>query len=450
MIFSPLEINQTRRMFHDQNLDVRTITLGISLLDCVDRDYRKGADRVYRKICRVARQLVPVTQQIREEYGIPIVHTRVSVTPISLVVGSDQPEALFAYAQAMDKAAEELGIDFIGGFTSLVHKGATATDTALIRVIPRVLSETRKVCASLNLASTQAGIHMDAVALASESIVETAARSKGEHCARLVVFANAPEDNPFMAGAFHGIGEADAVIHVGVSGPGVVHAAVKDCPDMALHELAEVIKKISFQITRVGQLVVEAAAQRLQIAQGIVDLSLAPTPAAGDSIARILESMGLEAFGAPGTTAALALLNTAMKKGGIMAGIHIGGLSGSFIPVSEDEGIAEAVERGSISLEKLEALTSVCSVGLDMVVIPGDTPVSTIAGIIADEMAIGVINHKTTAVRIIPAIGKKSGDWMELGGLLGRAPVMPVSSFSSEAFIRRGGRISAPITAFRN
>jgi uncharacterized protein (UPF0210 family) len=469
MIFSALEIEQTLRMFTEQNLDVRTITMGINLLDCADSDARKAAGRIYEKITRVATRLVAVGNQIEQELGVPIINKRIAITPISMVAGASlnatrspgvgaaaaagTADGPMLFAETLERAAQEVGVDFLGGFSALVHRGVTPADERIIRAIPAALATTEKVCASLNVASSSSGINMDAVQMAAAAIKEAADRTRdrgGFGCSRLVIFANAPEDNPFMAGAFHGPGNPDTVVHVGVSGPGVVQSAVKQVPDASLDVVAEAIKKTAFQITRIGQLVVDMAAERLGVSRGIVDLSLAPTPKVGDSVARILEEMGLEYAGAPGSTAALALLNNAVKKGGLMASSRVGGLSGSFLPVSEDEGMAEAVERGYLSLEKLEAMTAICSVGLDMVAVPGDTSVDTLAGVIADEMAIGVMNHKTTAVRIIPVPGGTAGQWVEFGGLLGRAPIMPVNAASCTGFVRRGGLIPAPVTAFRN
>ncbi len=460
MLFSPLEIEQTLRMFAEQNLDVRTITLGINLLDCIDSDARKAAGRVYEKITRVAANLVRTRDRIQAELGVPIINKRISVTPVAMLVGASQngqsresSSVPLIFAEALDRAARETGVDFLGGFSALVHHGITPAEESTIRALPTVLATTEFVCGSLNVASSRVGINMDAVNMAAAAIRETADRTRdrgGFGCSRLVIFANAPEDNPFMAGAFHGPGNPDTVVHVGVSGPGVVQSAIRRMPDAPLEQLAEEIKKTSFQITRLGQLVLDKASALLGVVPGIVDLSLAPTPAVGDSVARILEEMGLESIGVPGSTAALALLNNAVKKGGLMASSRVGGLSGSFLPVSEDEGMAAAVERGDLTLEKLEAMTAICSVGLDMIALPGDTPVDTLAGIIADEMAIGVMNHKTTAVRVIPVPGKNAGEWVEFGGLLGRAPIMPVHRGSCSAFVRRGGIIPAPVTSFRN
>lgn len=459
MLFSPLEIEQTLRMFSEQNLDVRTITMGINLLDCADSDARRAAGRIYEKITRVAAHLVATRDRIQSELGVPIINKRVSVTPIAMLVGASEggtqggTAVPLLFAEALDRAAREVGVDFLGGFSALVHHGMTPAEEHTIRSLPAALATTQVVCGSLNVASSRTGINMDAVNMAAAAIRETADRTRdrgGFGCSRLVIFANAPEDNPFMAGAFHGPGNPDTVVHVGVSGPGVVQMAIQRMPDAPLDRIAEEIKKTAFRVTRLGQLVLDQAASYLGVPAGIVDLSLAPTPAVGDSVARILEEMGLETIGAPGSTAALALLNNAVKKGGLMASSRVGGLSGSFLPVSEDEGMAAAAERGDLTLEKLEAMTAICSVGLDMIAVPGDTSTDTLAGIIADEMAIGVMNHKTTAVRVIPVPGKGPGEWVEFGGLLGRAPVMPVHRGSCSAFVRRGGTIPAPVTSFRN
>ena len=447
------EILETIKMISSESLDIRTITMGISLRDCAHSDMDELAKRIYDKITRKAEKLVKTGENIEKEYGIPITNKRISVTPIS-IIGEGADGNYLKIAKAMDRATETTGVDFIGGYSALIHKGYTDGDKRFVDSIPQALSETKRVCASVNIATTKAGINMDAVAQMGRVIKKTAeltAKDSGIGCARLVVFCNAPEDNPFMAGAFHGIGEPECVINVGVSGPGVMHNALKNISAEAdFSEVAETIKKTAFKITRVGQLVATEASKRLGVAFGIVDLSLAPTPAIGDSIANILEDMGLERCGAPGTTAALALLNDAVKKGGIMASSQVGGLSGAFIPVSEDAGMVEAVKAGALSLEKLEAMTCVCSVGLDMIIVPGDTPDYTISAIIADEAAIGMINSKTTAVRIIPAPGKKVGETVEFGGLLGGGPVMAVNKFSSKAFISRGGRIPAPIHSLRN
>ena len=443
------EILQTLHMIQKEHFDVRTITLGINLLDCSDRDPEVCAQRVYDKICRVAKDLVHTGERIEAEFGIPIVNKRISVTPVSLI-GQGDPRPI---AKALDRAAKEMGVNFLGGYSALMHKGATKADERLLASIPEVLSETERLCASVNVASTRAGINMNAVREMGEIIKATAERTAGSDglgCAKLVVFANAVEDNPFMAGAFCGVGEPECAINVGVSGPGVVKRALEEVKGQPFDIVAETVKRTAFKITRVGQLVAREASQRLNIPFGIVDLSLAPTPARGDSVAHILEEMGLESTGAPGTTAALALLNDAVKKGGVMASNHVGGLSGAFIPVSEDIGMIEAAAKGALTLEKLEAMTCVCSVGLDMIAIPGDTSAAAISGIIADEAAIGMVNNKTTAVRIIPAVGKKAGDRVEFGGLLGFAPVMPVNTYGNEAFIARGGRIPAPLHSLRN
>ena len=450
-MFNTSDILETLRMIDHQKLDVRTITMGISLLDCVSDDERALCTRVYNRIVRRAERLVEVGRAIEREYGVPIVNKRISVTPAALVTGGIRhPEKL---ALALDAAARETGVDFIGGYSALVHKAMTAADERLIRSIPEALATTNIVCSSINIGSTRAGINMDAVALMGEIVKETATRTAeqdGLGCAKLVVFCNAVEDNPFMAGAFHGPGEGDCAVSVGVSGPGVVKVALERVKGRPLNEVAETVKRTAFQITRVGQLVAMEASRRLGVPFGIVDLSLAPTPAVGDSVAAILEEMGLECCGTHGTTAALALLNDAVKKGGVMASSNVGGLSGAFIPISEDSGMIHAAEVGALSLEKLEAMTCVCSVGLDMIAIPGDTTAQTISAIIADEAAIGMINNKTTAVRVIPAPGKKPGDNVEFGGLLGHAPVIPVKHFSSADFIARGGRIPAPLHSLRN
>ena len=446
-------IIETQDMIDKRHLDIRTITMGISLLDCADPDIDVCAQKVYDKICRKAKDLVKVGQDIEWEFGIPIVNKRISVTPISLVAAACQTDSYVPIAVAMDKAAKEVGVNFIGGFSALVQKGCTESDWKLIRSIPEAMRLTERVCSSVNIGSTKAGINMDAVAEMGRIIKKTAevtADNDGLGCAKLVVFANAVEDNPFMAGAFHGVGEPECVLNVGVSGPGVVHHALQSVKGQPFDVVAETIKKTAFRITRMGQMVGVEASQRLGVPFGIVDLSLAPTPAVGDSVARILEEMGLEVVGTHGTTAALALLNDAVKKGGVMASNHVGGLSGAFIPVSEDEGMIAAAERGTLTLEKLEAMTCVCSVGLDMIAVPGDTSAATISAIIADEAAIGMINTKTTAVRIIPAPGKVVGDRVEMGGLLGSAPVMPVHGEGSDEFIARGGRIPAPIQSLKN
>ena len=449
------EVIETNKMIQQENLDVRTITMGISLLDCADENLDRLNEKIYKKITTVAKDLVSTGQTIEREYGIPIVNKRISVTPISLVGASacKKPEDYVTIAKTLDRAAHEVGVNFLGGYSALVSKGMTKSDEYLIRSIPQALSETELVCSSVNVGSTKTGIDMDAVKLLGEIILQTSENTKENDslgCAKLVVFCNAPDDNPFMAGAFHGVTEGDAIINVGVSGPGVVKKAIESCKGADFGTLCETIKKTAFKITRVGQLVALEASKRLGIPFGIIDLSLAPTPAVGDSIAEIFQEMGLEHAGAPGTTAALAMLNDQVKKGGVMASSYVGGLSGAFIPVSEDQGMIDAVVAGALSLEKLEAMTCVCSVGLDMIAIPGDTKASTISGIIADEMAIGMVNQKTTAVRIIPVIGKSVGDTAEFGGLLGYAPIMPVNNFSCEEFISRGGRIPAPIHSFKN
>jgi uncharacterized protein (UPF0210 family) len=451
--FTPQNVLETIKMIEEENLDIRTITMGISLLDCIDSDGDKAREKIYNKIMTCAKDLVKVGREIENEFGIPIVNKRVSVTPISIIGGATNEESYVEFAKTLDKAANELGIDFIGGFSALVHKGCTKGDKILIKSIPEALKVTGKVCSSVNVGSSKCGINMNAVRDMGEIIKETAELTKdkkGFGCAKLVVFANAVEDNPFMAGAFHGVGEADVVINVGVSGPGVVQRALEKVKGESFDVVADTIKNTAFKITRMGQLVAKEASKRLGVPFGIVDLSLAPTPAVGDSVAHILEEIGLECVGTHGTTAALALLNDAVKKGGVMACSHVGGLSGAFIPVSEDAGMIDAVINGSLNLEKLEAMTAVCSVGLDMIAIPGDTKASTIAAMIADEAAIGVINNKTTAVRIIPAPGCSVGDMVEFGGLLGRAPVMKVNENSSELFAARGGRIPAPIHSFKN
>lgn len=449
------EVNETNKMVEQENLDVRTITIGISLLDCIDSDLKKLNENIYQKITSVAKDLVKVGAEIERDYCIPIVNKRISVTPIAMVgsAACKKPEDYVTIAHTLDRCAKDLGINFIGGYSALVSKGMTTYDEMLIRSIPRALSETEFVCSSVNLGSTKTGINMDAVRLMGEIIKETAEYTKEKDslgCAKLVVFCNAPDDNPFMAGAFHGVTEADAIINVGVSGPGVVKTALESVRGESFEVLCETIKKTAFKVTRVGQLVAKEASAKLGIPFGIIDLSLAPTPAVGDSVAGILEEIGLERAGAPGTTAALALLNDQVKKGGIMASSYVGGLSGAFIPVSEDQGMIDAVVEGALTLEKLEAMTCVCSVGLDMIAIPGKTTAATISGIIADELAIGMINQKTTAVRLIPVIGKDVGDTVEFGGLLGYAPVMPVNEFSCEAFVNRRGRIPAPVHSFKN
>ncbi len=449
------EVNETNKMIEQENLDVRTITLGISLLDCCDSNLAEVNRKIYEKITKTAKDLVKVGKEIEKEYGIPIVNKRISITPISLVGASacKTPEDYVTIAQTLDKAAVEVGVNFIGGYSALVSKGMTKSDELLIRSIPQAMACTEKICSSINVASTKCGINMDAVKLVGQIILDTAEATKENDslgCAKLVILCNAPDDNPFMAGAFHGVTEADAIINVGVSGPGVVKKALEQVRGKDFEVLCETIKKTAFKVTRVGQLVAQEASKRLGIPFGIIDLSLAPTPAVGDSVAEILQEIGLEYPGAPGTTAALALLNDQVKKGGVMASSYVGGLSGAFIPVSEDQGMIDAVIAGALTLEKLEAMTCVCSVGLDMIAIPGDTKATTISGVIADEMAIGMINQKTTAVRIIPVVGKTIGDTVEFGGLLGYAPVMPVNKFSCDAFVNRGGRIPAPIHSFKN
>ena len=449
------EVIETNDMIEKENLDVRTITLGISLLDCIDSDLDRLCGNIYRKITKMAENLVSVGEEIGREFGIPIVNKRISVTPIALVGGSAcrTPEDFVKIAKTLDQAAAKVGVNFIGGYTALVSKKMTEADRNLILSIPQALSATEYICSSVNVGSTRTGLDMDAVRLMGRIVKETAVLTADRDsigCAKLVVFCNAPDDNPFMAGAFHGVTEGNAVINVGVSGPGVVKTALDKVKGKDFSVVCETIKKTAFKITRVGQLVANEAAKRLGVPFGIIDLSLAPTPAMGDSIAEIFESLGLERAGAPGTTAALAMLNDQVKKGGVMASSYVGGLSGAFIPVSEDHGMIDAVKEGSLTLEKLEAMTCVCSVGLDMVAIPGDTKESTIAGIIADEMAIGMINQKTTAVRLIPVQGKKVGDQAEFGGLLGYAPIMPVNKFSCDDFVSRKGRIPAPIHSFKN
>lgn len=447
------DILETINMIRNENLDVRTITMGISLYDCVSDDVDRLCDKIYDKITAKAENLVKTGEDISKKYGVPIVNKRVSVTPVSLIGGACDSDGYVKIAKTLDRAAKTLGINFIGGFTALVQKGMSKGSEQLIKAIPQALTETDFLCSSLNVASTKAGINMDAIYLAGKAIKELAYLTKDRNsigCAKFVVFANAPEDNPFMAGAFHGIGEPECVINVGVSGPGVVAAAIKREGMCDFGKLAEVIKKTAFKVTSVGQLVATDAAEALGVPFGIVDLSLAPTPAIGDSVARILENMGLEKCGTHGTTAALALLNDAVKKGGVMASSSVGGLSGAFIPVSEDEGMIEAASCGALHINKLEAMTAVCSVGLDMIAIPGDTPVETICGIIADEIAIGVINTKTTAARLIPAYGKKVGDSVDFGGLLGTAPIMEVSPYSSKDFVMRGGHIPAPMHSLKN
>ncbi len=449
------EVVETNEMIDKENLDVRTITLGISLLDCIDSDLQRLNDRIYHKIYNAAKDLVKTGEEISKEFGIPIVNKRISVTPIGLIGGAacKTKEDFVEIAKTLDRVAKDVGVNFIGGYSALVAKGMTPAEELLIRSIPMALSKTERIMSSVNLGSTKTGINMDAVKLMGEVIRETAVLTKDKDslgCTKLVVLCNAPDDNPFMAGAFHGVTEADKIINVGVSGPGVVKTALTKVRGKNFEVLCETIKKTAFKVTRVGQLVAQEASKRLDVPFGIVDLSLAPTPAIGDSVADILCEIGLEHAGAPGTTAALALLNDQVKKGGVMASSYVGGLSGAFIPVSEDQGMIDAVDAGALTIEKLEAMTCVCSVGLDMIAIPGDTPVTTISGIIADEMAIGMINQKTTAVRIIPVIGKGVGENVEFGGLLGHAPIMPVNGFSCEAFVNRGGRIPAPIHSFKN
>ena len=449
------EVNETNKMIEQENLDVRTITLGISLLDCIDADLQELNRKIYEKITRLASRLVETGEDISKEFGVPIVNKKISITPIALVGGAacKTPEDFVTLAETLDRAAKEVGVNFIGGYSATVCKGMTQADELLIRSIPQALASTERVCSSVNLGSTKTGINMDAVRLMGEIVLETAEATKEDDslgCAKLVVFCNAPDDNPFMAGAFHGVTEADAIINVGVSGPGVVKTALEQVRGESFEVLCETIKKTAFKVTRVGQLVAQEASKRLGIPFGIVDLSLAPTPAIGDSVADILCEIGLEYAGAPGTTAALALLNDQVKKGGVMASSYVGGLSGAFIPVSEDQGMIDAVVANALTIEKLEAMTCVCSVGLDMIAIPGDTKASTVSGIIADECAIGMVNQKTTAVRIIPVIGKGVGETVEFGGLLGYAPIMPVNPYSCEAFVSRKGRIPAPIHSFKN
>ena len=450
-----LEVTETNDMIEKENLDVRTITLGISLMDCIDSSLETVCENIYNKIYEAAKDLVKTGEQISREFGIPIVNKRISVTPIALIGGAacKKSEDFVQIARTLDRVAHDVGVNFIGGYSALVSKGMTNADRLLIESIPQALAETELVCSSVNLGSTKTGINMDAVRLMGHMIKETAEYTKENDslgCAKLVVFCNAPDDNPFMAGAFHGVTEADKIINVGVSGPGVVKTALEKVRGESFEVLCETIKKTAFKVTRVGQLVAKEASKRLGVPFGIIDLSLAPTPAIGDSVADILCEIGLEYAGAPGTTAALALLNDQVKKGGVMASSYVGGLSGAFIPVSEDQGMINAVEAGALSLEKLEAMTCVCSVGLDMIAIPGDTKETTIAGVIADEMAIGMVNQKTTAVRVIPVIGKTVGETVEFGGLLGYAPIMPVNPYSCEAFVNRGGRIPAPIHSFKN
>lgn len=452
-MLNSLEIVETIRMIRTEKLDIRTITLGISLMDCADPEPERAAEKIYRKITGCAKNLVRVSREIEQEYGIPIINRRISVTPIALVAAASATEDYTNFAAALDRAAREVGVDFIGGFSSLIHKGYSRSDRILIDSIPDALAGTEKVCSSVNVATTKAGINMDGVGHMGGVVKKCAqltSEKEGIACAKLVVFANIPEDNPFMAGALHGTGEGECTINVGISGPGTVKAALERVRGESFDTVAETVKRTAFKITRAGQLVAREASQRLGVPFGIIDLSLAPTPAVGDSVAAILEEMGLEKCGTHGTTAALALLNDAVKKGGVMASSHVGGLSGAFIPVSEDAGMIAAVEAGALSLEKLEAMTCVCSVGLDMIALPGDTSAETISAIIADEMAIGVVNNKTTAARLIPAPGKNVGDRVEYGGLLGSAPVMAIRGFSSRDFVSRGGRIPAPLHSVRN
>ena len=449
------EVLETNKMIEQENLDVRTITMGINLLDCADSNLEVLCQNIYNKITGLAKNLVQTGEDISKEFGIPIVNKRISITPIALVGGTacKTPDDYVQIAKTLDKAAGELGVNFIGGYSAIVSKGMSRSDELLIRSIPKALACTERICSSMNVGSTKTGINMDAVKLMGEIIKETAEMTKERDslgCAKLVVLCNAPDDNPFMAGAFHGVSEPDAVINVGVSGPGVVKYALEQIRGKSFEVLCETIKRTAFKITRVGQLVAQEASRRLNVPFGIIDLSLAPTPAVGDSVAEILQEIGLEYPGAPGTTAALALLNDQVKKGGVMASSYVGGLSGAFIPVSEDQGMIDAVVAGALTIEKLEAMTCVCSVGLDMIAIPGSTSAATISGMIADESAIGMVNQKTTAVRIIPVVGKEVGDTVEFGGLLGYAPVMPVNRFSCEAFVNRGGRIPAPIHSFKN
>ena len=447
------DILETIHMIQDENLDIRTITMGISLLDCADSDIDRMCDKIYDKICRYAGNLVKTGEDIEAEYGIPIINKRISVTPAAMVAAACPDKNPVKIAHALDRAAKQVGVNFLGGYSALVHKGFGPGDYALIESIPQALAETERVCSSVNIGSTKAGINMDAVAKMGHIVRECAELTADNNCfgaAKLVIFCNAPEDNPFMAGAFHGVGEPDCVVNVGVSGPGVVRAALAKAPDANITEVADIVKRTAFKITRMGQLVAQEASRRLCVPFGIVDLSLAPTPAVGDSVAHILEEMGLESCGAHGTTACLALLNDAVKKGGVMASSHVGGLSGAFIPVSEDAGMIDAARCGALSLTKLEAMTAVCSVGLDMIAIPGDTPAEIISAILADEAAIGMVNSKTTAIRLIPAIGKKPGEDMEFGGLFGSAPIMDVNTYSPAKFISRGGRIPAPLQSLKN
>lgn len=452
-MFNAGDILETIRMIQDECLDIRTTTMGISLLDCIDPDINKACDKVYDKITRKAEKLVETGEKIEKEYGIPIINKRIAVTPIAMLAAACPKDSPVKFAKALQRAAETCGVNFVGGYSALVHKGFSAGDLELIRSIPEALDVTTRLCSSVNVGSTRSGINMDAVRIMGDIVLESAKLTADRQCvgpSKLVIFCNAPEDNPFMAGAFHGVGEPDCVINVGVSGPGVVRSTVSKYPDASIDQIADIIKKTAFKITRMGQLVGAKASQMLGVPFGIVDLSLAPTPAVGDSVAHILEAMGLETCGTHGTTAALALLNDAVKKGGVMASSNVGGLSGAFIPVSEDAGMIDAAVDGTLTLTKLEAMTSVCSVGLDMIAIPGDIEASTISAIIADEMAIGMVNNKTTAVRLIPAIGLKEGDMLEFGGLFGSAPVMPVKRKSAEKFIARGGRIPAPMHSIKN
>ena len=452
-MISRVEIQETNRMIAEANLDVRTITMGISLIDCADPDINKFNENIYKKITAYAKDLVKVGDEIAKQFGVPVVNKRISVTPIAIAAAGCKTDSYVSIAKTLDRAAQECGVNFIGGFSALVQKGCTPSDRILIDSIPEALAVTERVCSSVNIGTSRNGLNMNAVKKMGEIIIETAELTKDRDsigCAKLVVFCNAVEDNPFMAGAFHGVGEADCVINVGVSGPGVVKRALMEVRDADFETLCEVVKKTAFKITRVGQIVAQEASKRLNVPFGIIDLSLAPTPAVGDSIAEIFQEMGLEHAGAPGTTAALAILNDNVKKGGVMASSYVGGLSGAFIPVSEDHAMIEAAKVGALTLEKLEAMTCVCSVGLDMVAIPGSTTAATISGIIADEAAIGMINNKTTAARLIPVLGKEVGDMVEFGGLLGYAPIMAVNKFSCENFIKRGGRIPAPIHSFKN
>ena len=452
-MISRSEIWETNKMIQEENLDVRTITMGINLMDCADSDLSRFNEKIYEKITTKAKDLVKVGQQLEKEFGIPIVNKRISITPISIAAAGTKADSYVSIAETLDRAAKEVGVNFIGGFSALVQKGATPSDRVLINSIPEALARTELVCSSVNIGTSRNGLNMNAVGRMGEVVLETAEKTADRGsigCAKLVIFCNAVEDNPFMAGAFHGVGEKDCVINVGVSGPGVVKRALESCRGADFETLCETIKRTAFKITRVGQLVAQEASKRLDVPFGIIDLSLAPTPAVGDSIAEIFQEMGLEQAGAPGTTAALALLNDNVKKGGVMASSYVGGLSGAFIPVSEDNGMIQAATMGALTLEKLEAMTCVCSVGLDMIAIPGDTPASTISGIIADEAAIGMVNNKTTAVRLVPVIGKGVGETVEFGGLLGYAPIMPVNTFSCADFIRRGGRVPAPIPSFKN